>query len=102
MLPFSNNDLPCLSGEPISNRHYLKRPFHFDYVPGIHCLYQTIYYCYINNKLRGSIYDCSKTSNDVPCRDIDRGESTREEVGCDGNEDVKMDVWSHKAGQNKE
>ena len=27
-------------------------------------------------------------------------ESTREEVGCVGNEDVKMDEWSHQAGQN--
>ena len=27
-------------------------------------------------------------------------ESTREEVGCGGNEDVKMDEWSHQAGQN--
>ena len=24
----------------------------------------------------------------------------REEVGCGGNEDVKMDEWSHQAGQN--
>ena len=24
----------------------------------------------------------------------------REEVGCSGNEDVKMDEWSHQAGQN--
>ena len=28
--------------------------------------------------------------------------STREEVGCGGNEDVKMDEWSHQAGQNYE
>ena len=27
-------------------------------------------------------------------------ESTREEVGYGGNEDVKMDEWSHQAGQN--
>ena len=27
-------------------------------------------------------------------------ESTREEVGCAGNEDVKMDEWSHQDGQN--
>ena len=27
-------------------------------------------------------------------------ESTREEVGCGGNEDVKMDEWSHQDGQN--
>ena len=24
----------------------------------------------------------------------------REEVGCGGNEDVKMDEWSHQDGQN--
>ena len=28
------------------------------------------------------------------------GESTREEIGCGGNEDVKMDEVSHQAGQN--
>ena len=27
-------------------------------------------------------------------------ESPREEVGCGGNEDVKIDVWSHQAIQN--
>ena len=27
-------------------------------------------------------------------------ESTREEVGCGGNEDVKIDEWSHQAIQN--
>ena len=27
-------------------------------------------------------------------------ESTIEEVGCGGNEDVNMDEWSHQAGQN--
>ena len=42
----------------------------------------------------------SKTSNDVRCRDLGSEESTREEVGCGGNEDVKMDDWSHQAGQN--
>ena len=26
--------------------------------------------------------------------------STREDVGCGRNEDVKMDEWSHQAGQN--
>ena len=36
------------------------------------------------------------------CRDVGSQESTREEVGCGGNEDVKMDEWSHHAGQNKE
>ena len=47
-----------------------------------------------------SIQDSCKTSNDVRCRDVGREESTREEVGCGGNEDVKMDEWSHQAGQN--
>ena len=47
-----------------------------------------------------SIQDSCKTSNDVRCRDLGSEESTREEVGCGGNEDVKMDEWSHQAGQN--
>ena len=33
-------------------------------------------------------------------RDLGSEESTSEEVGCGGNEDVKMDEWSHQAGQN--
>ena len=36
----------------------------------------------------------------VRCRDMGSKESTSEEVGCGGNEDVKMDEWSHQAGQN--
>ena len=47
-----------------------------------------------------SIQDSGKTSNDVRCRDLGSEENTREEVGCGGNEDVKMDEWSHQAGQN--
>ena len=47
-----------------------------------------------------SIQDSCKTSNDVRGRDLGSEESTREEVGCGGNEDVKMDGWSHQAGQN--
>ena len=47
-----------------------------------------------------SIEGSSKTSNDVRCRDVGSEESTREEVGCGGNEDVKMDEWSHQDGQN--
>ena len=47
-----------------------------------------------------SIQDSCKTSNDVRGRDLGSEESTREEVGCGGNEDVKMDEWSHQAGQN--
>ena len=35
----------------------------------------------------------------VRCRNVGSEESTREE-GCGGNEDVKMDEWSHEAGQN--
>ena len=38
-----------------------------------------------------SIQDSYKNSNDVLCRDVGSEESTREEVGCGGNEDVKMD-----------
>ena len=34
------------------------------------------------------------------CRDLGSEESTTEEIGCGGNEDVKMDAWSHQAGQN--
>ena len=48
-----------------------------------------------------SIQDSCKTSNDVRGRDLGSEESTREEVGCGGNEDVKMDEWSHQAGQNR-
>ena len=33
-------------------------------------------------------------------RDVGSEESTREEVGCGVNEDVKMDKWSHQDGQN--
>ena len=47
-----------------------------------------------------SIQDGCKTSNDVRCRDMGSEESTREEVGCGGNEDVKMDEWSYQDGQN--
>ena len=47
-----------------------------------------------------NIQDSCKTSNDVRGRDLGSEESTREEVGCGGNEDVKMDEWSHQAGQN--
>ena len=47
-----------------------------------------------------SIQDSCKTSNDVRGRDLGSEESTREEVGCGGNEDVGMDEWSHQAGQN--
>ena len=41
-----------------------------------------------------------KTSNDIRCSELGSEESTREEVGCGRNEDVKMDEWSHQAGQN--
>ena len=36
------------------------------------------------------------------CQYICSEEITRKEVGCGGNDDVKMDEWSHQAGQNKE
>ena len=51
----------------------------------------------ISLRVKGKLY---KTSNDVRCRDVGSEESTSEEVGCGGNEDVKMDEWSHQAGQN--
>ena len=45
--------------------------------------------------------DSCKTSNDILwCRDVGSEESTIEEVGCGGNEDVEVDEWSHQAGQN--
>ena len=37
-----------------------------------------------------SIQASCKTSNDVWCRDLGSEESTREEVGCGGNEDVNI------------
>ena len=40
-----------------------------------------------------SIQDSYKTSNDVRCRDLGSEESTIEEVGCGGNEDVKAKLW---------
>ena len=44
-----------------------------------------------------SIQDGCKTSIDVRCRDMGSEESTGEEVGCGGSEDVKnMDEWSHQ------
>ena len=49
-----------------------------------------------------SIQDSCKTRNDVRFRDVDSEECTREEVGCCGNEDVKMDEWSYQAGQKNE
>ena len=44
--------------------------------------------------------DSCKTSNDVRCRDVGSEDNTRKEGGCGGNGDVKMDEWSHQAGQN--
>ena len=35
--------------------------------------------------------------NDVRCRDMGSDEITREVVVCGGNEDVKVDEWSHQA-----
>ena len=58
------------------------------------------------NKLDGlaeNVQDSCMTSSDVRCRDMmGSEESTREGVGCGGNEDVKMDAWSHQAVLNKE
>ena len=58
-----------------------------------------------NNKIEGQwecVQDGCKTSNGVRCRGVGSEESTRDEVGCCVSEDVKMDEWSHPAGQNKE
>ena len=48
------------------------------------------------NKFDGQVestQDSCKDSNDLQCRYTGREESTREEVGCGGNENVKMDEW---------
>ena len=45
-------------------------------------------------------YSTCNTSNGERCRDFGSEESTREEVGCCENEDVKMDEWGHQAGLN--
>ena len=37
-----------------------------------------------------SIHGSCTTSNGVPCRELGSEESTREEGGCGGDEDVKM------------
>ena len=37
----------------------------------------------------------------VRCRDTGSEESSREDVGCGGNEDVEMSEWSHRAEENK-
>ena len=44
-------------------------------------LYRAAFHCRI-------IAHSCKTSNDIRCRDLGSEESTREEVGCGGNEDV--------------
>ena len=49
--------------------------------------------------IRGSIQEGCNTSNDVRCRYTGSEESTKEEVGCGGNEGVKMDDWSNKLGR---
>ena len=57
------------------------------------------------NKFKGkgeSIQYSCKTSNDVRCRYVGSEESTREEVGCGGNEDDKMDECGHEGRQNQE
>ena len=57
----------------------------------------------ISLRVKGKVYKTvgsCKTSNAIRCRDVGSEESTREEVRCGGNEDVKMDEWSHQAGQN--
>ena len=55
----------------------------------------------ISLRVKGKVYKNScKTGNDVRCRDVGSEESTREEVGCGGNEDVKMDEWNHQDRQN--
>ena len=55
--------------------------------------------CFSDCTIVSRIQDGCKTSNDVLSPDTSSEESRRE-VGCGGNEDVKMDKWSHQAGQN--
>ena len=56
----------------------------------------------ISLRIRGKVYKTVVRPAMMYLRGRDLGseESTREEVGCGGNEDVKMDEWSHQAGQN--
>ena len=55
----------------------------------------------ISLRVEGKVYKTVvRPANDVRGRDLGSEESTREEVGCGGHEDVKMDEWSHQAGQN--
>ena len=56
----------------------------------------------IRLRVKGKVYKTvsCKTNNDVRCQQVGTEESTREEVGCGGNEDVKMEEWSYQAGQN--
>ena len=48
-----------------------------------------------NNVQGESVQDSGKTGNYVRCRDVGSEESTREEVGCGGNEDVEMDLYNN-------
>ena len=65
-----------------------------------HCIFAT--WCpSLNSTL--DVYKTSKTSNNcIRSRNMCSEKSAREDVGCGGNEDVEMDMWSHKAGQNLE
>ena len=53
----------------------------------------------ISLRVKGKVYK-TVVRPAMMCRDVGSEESTREEVGCGGNEDVKMDGWSHQDGQN--
>ena len=51
----------------------------------------------ISLRIKGKVY---KTVIRPAMMCVGSEESTMEEVGCGGNEYVKMDEWSHQAGQN--
>ena len=49
----------------------------------------------ISFRVKGKVHKTVvRPENDVRCRDFGSDESTREEVGCGGNEDVNMDEWT--------
>ena len=54
----------------------------------------------ISLRVKGKVCKTVVRSAMMHGRDLDSEESTREEVGCGGNEDGMMDEWSRQAGQN--
>ena len=54
----------------------------------------------ISLRVKGKVYKTDARPEMMFGAELGSEESTREEVGCGGNDDVKMDKWSHQAGQN--